>query len=312
MLTIALSWNKGGTSFVLMTVQVTGEASIFQEDIILSLRRLMCAVALFLCLANVESASALEQEFYKDWDRQLEKYVDARGAVNYRAWKGDRAGLDSFLSEARKLTAKDYAAMRKEDRLAFWINVYNAFTIKQILDHYPLKRSGLNFYPDNSIRQIDGVWDKFKILAAGKSVSLSDIENKILRGELREPLIHFAINCASKSCPKLLNRAYSGGDMIYKDMETAAFEFVNDKTRNKFDSRTRKVEISRIFEWFGDDFKAQYGSKGLTGRSAKDSAVINFLQKYLQGSDRDLLTSNRFSIGYLPYDWSLNEQTGRQ
>lgn len=288
------------------------EASIFQEDVILSLRGLMCAVGLFLCLANVESVSALQQDFYKDWDRQLEKYVDARGTVNYRSWKNDRAGLDSFLREAGTLTAQEYSAMRKEDRLALWINLYNAFTIKQILDHYPLKRSGLNFYPDNSIRQIDGVWDKFKISAAGKSLSLSEIENKILRAEFREPLIHFAINCASKSCPKLLNRAYRGGDLIYMDMETAASEFVNDKTRNKFDAGTRKIELSRIFEWFGDDFKARYGSKGLAGRSAKESAVISFTQKYLQGSDRDLLMSNRFSIGYLPYDWSLNEQTGRQ
>lgn len=312
MLTIAFGWNKGGASFVLMTVRVMPEASIFREDVILALRRLMCAVGLFLCLAHVEPASALQQDFYKDWEQQLEKYVDARGAVNYRAWKNERAGLDSFLTAASRLSAQEYSAMSKEDRLAFWINLYNAFTIKQILDHYPLKRSGLNFYPDNSIRQIDGVWDKFKLSAAGKSLSLSDIENKILRGELREPLIHFSINCASKSCPKLLNRAYRGGDLIYKDMETAAFEFVNDKTRNKFDARTRKVEISRIFEWFGDDFKARYASKGLTGRSAKESAVINFLQKYLQGADRDLLASNRFSIGYLPYDWSLNEQTGRQ
>lgn len=312
MLTIALGWNKGGPLFVLMTVRVMPEASIFREDVILSLRRLMGAVGLLLCLAHVEPASALQQDFYKDWDRQLEKYVDARGAVNYRAWKNERAGLDSFLTEASRLTAQEYSAMRKEDRVAFWINLYNAFTIKQILDHYPLKRSGLNFYPDKSIRQIDGVWDKFKLSAAGKSLSLSDIENKILRGELREPLIHFAINCASKSCPKLSNRAYRGGDLIYKDMETAAFEFVNDKTRNKLDERTRKIEISRIFEWFGDDFKARYGSKGLAGRSAKESAVINFLQKYLQGAERDLLVSNRFSIGYLPYDWSLNEQTGRQ
>lgn len=279
---------------------------------ILSLIRLTCAVGLFLCLANVEPASALEQDFYKDWDKQLTKYVDARGTVNYRAWKNDRAGLDSFLTEAGKLTAQEYSAMRKEDRLAFWINLYNAFTIKQILDHYPLKRSGLNLYPDNSIRQIDGVWDKFRISAAGKSLSLSDIENKILRGELREPLIHFAINCASKSCPKLLNRAYSGGDLIYKDMETAAFEFVNDKTRNKFDAAARKIEISRIFEWFGDDFKARYGSKTLSGRSAKESAVISLLQKYVQGADRDLVASNKFSIGYLPYDWSLNEPSGRQ
>lgn len=312
MLTIAIGRNKGGASFVSMTVRVMAEASIIQEDVILSLRGLTCAVGLFLCLANVEPASALQQDFYKDWDRQLEKYVDARGTVNYRSWKNDRAGLDSFLTESGKLTAQDYAAMKKEDRLAFWINLYNAFTVKQILDHYPLKRSGLNFYPDSSIRQIDGVWDKFKVSAAGKSVSLSDIENKILRGELREPLIHFAINCASKSCPKLLNRAYRGGDLIYKDMETAALEFVNDKSRNRFDAGTRKVEISRIFEWFGDDFKARYGSKTLPGRSAKESAVIGFIQKYIQGTDRDLIMSNRFSTGYLPYDWSLNEQTGRQ
>lgn len=278
----------------------------------MSLKRLTCAVGILLCLAHTEPASAIEQGFYGDFDQQLKRYVDSRGMVNYRAWKNDRAGLDNFLSSAGKLTAQEYSAMKKEDRLAFWINLYNAFTIQQILDHYPLKRNGLNFYPDNSIRQIDGVWDKFKISAAGKSLTLSDIENKVLRGELREPLIHFAINCASKSCPKLSNKAYRGGTLIYKDMETAAAEFVNDTARNRFDAGARKVSISKIFEWFGDDFKTRFGTKSLPGRSAKESAVISFIQSYLQGSDRDLLVSNKFNMGFLPYDWSLNEQTGRQ
>lgn len=274
----------------------------------MSIKHLFLVVGLVMFACPVGSANGLPQGLFSTFDNQLEKYVDSAGTVNYRQWKTDRAGLDSFLKAAGKVTPQEYSDISKEDRLAFWINIYNAFTIKQILDHYPLGRTGLNLYPDNSIRQIDGVWDKFRIPAAGRNVSLSDIENKILRGELKEPLIHFAINCASRSCPKLLNHSYRGGHMIYKDLETAAFDFVNDKGRNKVDTKRNRIEISRIFEWFGDDFKERFSGKALQGRNAKESAVINFLQKYFRGDGRELLLSNNFSLGYLPYDWTLNEQ----
>lgn len=277
----------------------------------MSSKKVAFSFGVILSVFFFNPAQAIRPDFYNGWDSQLAKYVDGSGFVDYRGWKDDHDGLDSFLAAAGKVTAQEYSKMPKEERLAFWINLYNAFTVKQILDHYPIKRSGINFYPDNSIRQIDGVWDKYRLSAAGKRVSLSDIENKILREELKEPRIHFAINCASKSCPRLLNRAYTSGNAIYKDLDAVAFTFVNDKTRNRFSVPDRKIEISRIFDWFGDDFKNDNGARPLRGRKAKESAVLAFLKKFVQGPEREMVSAENTSLSYLPYDWSLNEQVRR-
>src|SRR3990167_1563894 len=127
------------------------------------------------------AAIGFKGDLYSGWDSELGRYVDSSGNVNYRAWKSDQARLDSFLQAAGKVTAQEYSQMSKEQKLSLWINIYNAFTVKQILNHYPIGRSGLNLYPENSIRQIAGVWDKIRISAAGRSVTLNEIENKLLR-----------------------------------------------------------------------------------------------------------------------------------
>lgn len=275
-----------------------------------SLMGLVSAGVLTLGASFLPAGASMANDMYASWDADLHKYVDGNGNVNYRSWKANRTGVDSFLASASKITAEDYSHMSKEQKLALWINLYNAGTIKQILDHYPIHKTGLNFYPDSSIRQIDGVWDKYKLQAAGKQVSLSDIENKILRGEFKEPLIHFAINCASHGCPKILNRSYNS-DTIYKDMEASAHAFVHDSDKNRIDTKQQKLELSRIFEWFGDDFKERYGgsqSKNFAGRSTREAAVLNFLVKHVDGSQKEMIQANKFALNYRPYDWSLNEQ----
>lgn len=254
-------------------------------------------------------ASGIKEDFYAGWDNSLHKYVNSRGEVNYKAWKADRDGLDSFLQNARNLSAQDCTQMSKNEKLALWINLYNAFTAKLVLDHYPIQRSGLNLYPSSSIRQIDGVWDKYRVTCCGRTVTLSEIENKILRGEFQQPLIHFAINCASRSCPKLMNRAYKE-QTLDKDLDDAARDFISDTTRNRIDPRSQKVELSKIFDWFGDDFKGR--NQAMSGRSVKESAVIGFVLAHIQGAEKELLSSNKFTLGYLPYDWSLNEQGARR
>lgn len=257
---------------------------------------------------GTRAALGANADLYSEWDSDLRKYVDGKGAVNYKGWKGDRKGLDFFLQSASRLTAEDYSRMSADEKLVLWINIYNAFTVKQILDHYPIYRSGLNLYPGNSIRQIEGVWDKYKVSTAGRTLSLNDIEHKILRGEFKEPLIHFAINCASRSCPKLVNTAYRSGS-IRAQLENAARDFVNDEGRNKIDVGKRAVEISQIFDWFGDDFRARFGVNGFPGRSAKQAAVLNFLVQHLpEGDKKELLQSNKFSLRNLTYDWTLNER----
>lgn len=272
-----------------------------------SLLGLVSAGMLTLTTSILPASANMANDIYASWDSDLNKYVDRDGYVNYRSWKANRSGVDSFLASGSKISAEDYSQMSKEQKLALWINLYNAGTIKQILDHYPIHKTGLNFYPDSSIRQIDGVWDKYKLQAAGKQVSLSDIENKILRAEFKEPLIHFAINCASHGCPKILNHSYKS-ETVYKEMEASAHAFVNDTNKNRIDIKKQKLELSRIFEWFGDDFKERYGGNGIAGRSNRESAVLNFILKHVDIPQREMIRSNQFALSYRPYDWSLNEQ----
>ena len=202
----------------------------------------------------------------------LEKYVDKLGQVDYQNWLKEKDQMDAYLQTLEKLPPLEQAS--KEAKLAFWINAYNALTVQLILENYPLK----------SIRDLDKPWDTICFQLKGKSYTLGAIEHEILR-KMNEPRIHFAINCASASCPQLLNQAYRE-----KQLETQLTErtrvFLMDTTKNKL--QTDRIELSRIFLWFGNDF----GSK---------EERLEFISNY---SGMNL---ERPKIDYLPYDWSLNE-----
>lgn len=243
------------------------------------------------------------------YDSLLKKYVhDAR--VDYGGFISSSEQFNSYLQQLGSVNEKDYLSWSREEKLAYWINAYNAFTIKAIIDHYPIKsKFGLSgmIYPENSIRQINGVWDKLRFLAAGETVTLDEIEHEILRKEFDEPRIHFAIVCASVGCPDLLSEAYRA-DKIDSQLESQAAKFINNETKGtRIDSHD--VKLSKIFKWFGEDFIDEYGSTELfQGRSTKERAVLNFVRKYITSqTKRFFLESNHFKISYLDYDWSLNE-----
>lgn len=245
------------------------------------------------------------------YDSLLKKYV-LNARVDYKGFVASEKELDKYLKQVGSVSESDYANWSYEQKLAFWINAYNAFTIKAIIDNYPIeKHLGLKslFYPKNSIRQIDGVWDKLKFQAVGKMVTLNQIEHEILRKQFKEPRIHVAIVCASISCPNLRNEAYTG-DKINAQLETQAIEFVNNPTKGvQINIVDKSVNLSKIFGWFGEDFIERYGtSEFFKNRKAKERAVLNFARKYLKSEkERKFLENNQFSISYLHYDWSLNE-----
>lgn len=184
-------------------------------------------------------------------------------------------------------------------KIAFWINVYNAFTIKAIVDNYPVE----SINDLHSGGRILGyllsttVWDDEFINISGKEYSLNDIEHEILRKEFKEPRIHFAIVCASISCPQLRNESYVA-NKLDKQLEEQAIQFFNDSTKNKFDSINKIAQLSKILDWFEEDF------------GENDEEVLLFVSEFL-GSEvnTDLKqNSNDWSIEYLEYNWGLNEQ----
>ncbi|MEZ4809436.1 MAG: DUF547 domain-containing protein [Allomuricauda sp.] len=207
------------------------------------------------------------------WNDVLQKYVDDMGNVNYVGIKNDPACLDDYLDHLSKNPPS--TAWGKNEKLAYFINLYNAATVKLIVDHYPVK----------SIKDIPNRWKREWIKVGDNTLSLNDIEHEILR-KMDEPRIHFAIVCASYSCPKLSNVAFTEENME-EMLSKAASDFVNDKKRNRFENGTAR--LSKIFQWYKGDF-------------TKQSSLLDYINLYL-----DNPVAKDATLEYLDYDWSLNE-----
>lgn len=204
----------------------------------------------------------------------LGKYVTGSGNVNYASIKSNKSDLEDILKEFESNDPNTWTTAQK---LTYWINAYNIYTIKLIVDNYPT----------TSITNITAKpWHKSFIKLNGKTYSLNQIENDIIRKQFNEPRVHFALNCASKSCPILLNKAYLPGT-VYSQMTTQTKRFLNDTSKNTFGAK--EIKISKIFEWYVEDF-----TKGGT-------TVIDFINKYRT----EQLTNQK--ITYSEYSWDLNK-----
>jgi hypothetical protein len=207
------------------------------------------------------------------WNVLLQKNVSKNGIVDYKGFQKDSKQLQSYLALlSSNVPTKSWS---RNAVLAYWINTYNAFTVKLILDNYPVK----------SIKDIKDPWGQKFFSLGDKKYSLEEVEHEILR-KMNEPRIHFAINCASFSCPNLLNEAYTEAN-LEKQLTTVAKSFINDKTKNTITAN--KVEISKIFDWFSGDFK-------------KKGTIIDFLNQY-----SSVKISSKAKISYKEYNWTLNE-----
>ncbi|WP_136465924.1 DUF547 domain-containing protein [Flagellimonas onchidii] len=207
------------------------------------------------------------------WGDLLKRFVDDSGNVDYAGFKKDIGELDEYLELLAKNPPTNHWA--KNDKLAYYINLYNAATVKLIVDHYPLK----------SIKDIPNRWKKKWIKVGNEVTSLNNIEHEILR-KMKEPRIHFAINCASYSCPKLLNVAFTPQSME-RLLSKTTVDFVNDKSRNRFDNE--KAQLSKIFKWYKGDF-------------TENVPLLEYINQYLENP-----VSKKAKVEYLDYDWSLNE-----
>jgi uncharacterized protein DUF547 len=265
---------------------------------------------------GVEKTGSSEfDQSYDIYNSLLQKYV-RNGKVNYQGFIESRGELEVFLKAMGSVDPADFNSWPEKDRLAFWINAYNAFTIKAIIDHYPIERSfsliGIFYAPSNSILQIKGVWKKLRFRAVGRMVTLDEIEHEILRKEFDEPRIHMAIVCASISCPELSGEAYTG-ENIHEQLAAASVRFVNNPDKGVFiDEKDGRVKVSKIFKWFGEDFTKNYGDRvSFKNKSLKDNAVLNFILDYLISENKKAyINKDDYKLGYLEYDWHLNEMPG--
>jgi len=255
-------------------------------------------------------AHAGETSFsHERYARVLDAHVNNQGFVDYAALKSDRGDLDAYV---RSLGAIDPAAFEtwpEPERLALLINAYNAFTLKLIIDHYPIQSSfwASLRYPKNSIRQISGAWDKITFKLTGRPITLGDLEHEVLRKRYREPRIHMAINCASVGCPPLLDEPYTAAKLD-KQLAEQTRRFLANPDKFRINRANGDVYLSPIFKWFGEDFvKTHQPDSGFEGHGTTVRAVLNFVAQHVQRPDSAYLRTGRYDVSYLDYDWSLNE-----
>lgn len=215
----------------------------------------------------------LEAFNHSAWNDLLKKQVSDAGNVNYNSIKSNRKELTNYITALGDNMPND--AWSKEDKLAYWINAYNALTVDLILRNYPVK----------SIKDIKEPWDQRLWKLGEKWYNLNEIEHQILR-KMDEPRIHFAIVCASFSCPKLQNEAFTASNMEAQ-LTNATKEFLSDQNRNNITANT--LNISKIFKWFSKDFKTS-------------GSISDFINTY---TDIDISGSAKTS--YKDYNWDLND-----
>lgn len=241
-------------------------------------------------VAKGAEASAVDP--HDAFDRLLRGYVDTTGAVDYARLKDDRGEvLRPYLD---RLASEDLSGSPRDARLAFWINAYNALTLKLIVDHYPVENiwaitPGPPEPKDDSPFQLDvgTVADTVR--------TLDEIEHDIIRERFEEPRIHFALVCAAASCPELRREAYTG-PRLDAQLEDQARVFLHDTTKNQIPAGDDRIALSRILKWYGEDF------------GPTPAAVQRALASYFEGAVGERLAEGAYAVDFLPYDWALNDQ----
>lgn len=235
---------------------------------------IICFIVVQITLAFAEAPS------HKAFTRLLKKHVSSEGLVNYKGFLADSIALTAYLETLR--TNPPDKSWTSDEQIAFWINAYNAFTIKLILKYYPIK-SIKDIGSSIQIPFVNTPWD-IKFIRIGKDrLDLNNIEHGILRKRFKDPRIHMALVCASKSCPVLLDEAYEPS-RLDTQLTQQSKAFLADQSRNQVSSTNPKV--SMIFKWYAMDF----------------DDVREFINRYSATK-----INPKSEIEYLDYDWSLNE-----
>lgn len=259
-------------------------------------------IAAVACPASAQGTASGNDYSDAAYRQVLERFVDANGKVDYAGLKADSAPLDAYLGHVATLTKETYDAWNEQKKIAFWLNAYNAITLKAVIERYPVE----------SIRSIPRVWKERRWTVMGESMSLDDIEHETLRRVFDEPRIHMALVCASGGCPPLRNEAY-GANNLDGQLDAQVRTFVTQPQYFRIDRENNVVYLSKIFQWYGRDFEKGFKEANkFAGQSERERAVLSALYSYLSPEDQQYLDQADFQVKYLEYDWNLNEQKPRQ
>jgi hypothetical protein len=270
-----------------------------------AVRAVALVVGIFLALASAPGRADGFDRTHAAWSALLAKHVvliDAGKAsqVNYAGFAADRAALTAYLRAVSAVTPAEFESWPKADQMAFLINAYNAFTIELILTRYP----DLKSIRDLGNVVFDSPWKRRFFTLLGRPQHLDGIEHETLRkpGVYDEPRIHFAVNCASLGCPMLREEAYLG-NRLDAQLEDQTRRFLADRSRNRYATERRALEVSPIFDWYRKDFESGYG--GVRSREQFFARYAALLAD--RPEERTAIESGKVPLRFLEYDWRLND-----
>lgn len=241
-------------------------------------------------------------------DDLLDLYV-RDGMVYYAALKSDRGKLDRFLQAIAAPGALDWAS--RPQQLAFWINAYNAFVLETVIGHYPIAGRASS-YPRSSVRQVPGAFDRRRHRAAGREVTLDEIEELILPA-FHDPRAYLALGRGAVGSGRLLSEAYTP-DRLEDQLERVRREFVERAELFRIDPVGKEIGLSPIVGWHEAEFVEAYEpvQAGFPDRSPIERAILAFVEPYLLPGERAFVAKNEFRVRYLEFDWTLNDLSGRR
>jgi hypothetical protein len=244
--------------------------------------------------------------------KPLDEILDVNvrdGLVYYRALQSQRGRLDRYAATLNVPSAT-YDSWSSDHKMAFWINAYNTFVLQTVISRYPIRGRSAD-YPESSIRQIPGAFESSRHRAAGRSVTLDEIEKTILP-EFKEPRVYLALGRGAVGSGRLRSEAYTAA-RLKAQLDAVQAEFVREENMIRMDREAGTMAVTPIIGWNADHFIAAY-DPGATGpmaqRSAVERAIVAFITPHLLPLEREFVQQNRFSVSYRPFDWRLNDLTG--
>ena len=273
--------------------------------------------ALLVAAALVAITTALGAQYpppstvdplHRPYDQLLD--VNVRdGLVYYRALKSTRAPFDRYVASL-DVPSSEYDGWSRPRQIAFWINAYNAFVIESVLDHYPIRGRAAT-YPADSLRQVPGVFEKQVRRAAGRRLTLDDIEKTVLAG-FGDPRVFLALGRGSVGGGRLRSAAYSS-DTLEADLVKVSAECVTRVECASIDAAGEVLAVTPIFSWREAEFVKAFGGDQVSaypGRSPIERAILHVLAPHFLPGERQALVRNAFAVKFTPFDWRLNDLTG--
>lgn len=265
-------------------------------------------VSMFLPFGSVAQDAPPAEALHRPLDEILELNV-RDGLVYYRALRSERGKLDRYLASLN-VPAATYEGWSREQKIAFWLNAYNAFVLQTVIDRYPI-RGRAEAYPASSIRQVSGAFERLPHRAAGRTVTLDVIEKTILP-EFKEPRVHLALGRGAVGSGRLRSEAFTAA-RLSGQLEAVQAEFVTERAMLTIDRTSDQMTVTPIVSWHEAEFVAAY-DKGATGpfaqRSPIERALVAFISPHLLPLEREFVQTNTFRVTYHPFDWRLNDLTG--